>query len=402
MDSRIFSYTHSASPSSMDGPLAGKSFSIQPNMSVRGWPTDAGSKALEGFVPLETATVIERIQAKAGSVVGSTLMSELGLGLHEDMAAAAIRDRHCDVALVTDLMGESRFVACEAGAFGFKPSYGLVSRFGLIGLVPSMEAFGLVSMSLPDIVRALEAIAGPDDRDTSMVEGDIPDFSQVGSTRDKVKRIGVIRECVASLTKEESEDFNKSLTCLEDLGARIEEVSMPDYRLFRLVHNLVGATEASSSAGKYDGVRYGHRTAESENWNEMYIRSRAECFGVLVKSYLFQGAYFQFESFSAFEDACRIRRRLVDGMDAFFDQVDLVASPMPRIKASGSPGSATLKEVYDAFECSLAPNVTGQPCLSLPGSLVRSGKEKVGIQLTGRFLDDVRLLSFASRLTAGM
>ena len=384
----------------MDGPLAGKSFAIQPNMSVRGWPTNAGSKALEGFVPLETATAIERIQAKAGHIVGSTLMPELGLGLHADTAAAAIRGRHCDVALVTDLMGESRFIAGEAGALGFKPSYGLVSRFGLIGLVPSMETFGLVSMSLPDIVRALAAMAGPDDRDTSMVEGDIPDFSQVGLTQDRVKRIGVIRECVASLSKEEAEDFNESLTCLKGLGTQIEEISLPDHRLFRLVHNLVGATEASSSAGKYDGVRYGHRTAESENWNEMYIRSRAECFGVLVKSYLFQGAYFQFERFSAFQDACRIRRRLVEGMDAFFDQVDLIASPMLQIEASESFGSGTLKEVYDAFECSLAPNVTGQPCLSVPGSL-RRGATQVSIQLSGRFLDDVRLLSFASRLTAG-
>ena len=400
MDSKLFSYLPSASPSAMEGPLAGKSFAIQPNMSVRGWPTNAGSKALVGFVPLETATAIERIQAQAGRVVGSTVMAELGLGLHADTAAAAIRGRHCDAALVTDLMGESRVIAHEAGAFGFKPSYGLVSRFGLIGLVPSMETIGLVSMSLPDIAGALAVMAGPDDRDTSMVEGDIPDFSHVGPTQDRVKRIGVIRECVASLSKEEAADFNESLTGLKGLGAQIEEISLPDYGLFRLVHNLVGATEASSSAGKYDGVRYGHRAAESENWNEMYLRSRAECFGVLVKSYLFQGAYFQFERFSAFQDACRIRRRLVEGMDALFDQVDLIASPMPPIEASESFGSSTLKEVYDAFECSLAPNVTGQPCLSVPGSL-RRGATSASLQLSCRFLDDVRLLSFASRLTAG-
>ncbi len=402
MDSRIFSYINSASPSSMDGPLAGKSFVIQPNMSVRDWPTNAGSKALEGFIPLETATAIERIQTKAGHIVGSTLMPEFGFGLHADTAAEAISGRHCDVALVTDLMGESRSIACKTDAFGFKPSYGIVSRFGLIGLVPSMEAFGLVSTSLPDIICALEAMVGPDDRDTSMVEGDIPDFSQVGSTRDRVQRIGVIRESVAPLSGEETKDFNESLKYLEGMGAQIEDVSMPDYRLFRLVHNLVGATEASSSAGKYDGVRYGHRVAESGNWNEMYIKSRAESFGVLVKSYLFQGAYFQFEKFSAFQDACRIRRRLVEQMDAFFDQVDLIASPLPKIKTSESTGSGTLKEVYDAFERSLSPNVTGQPCLCVPGSLRRGGGQQVSIQLSGRFLDDERLLSYASLLTAEM
>jgi aspartyl-tRNA(Asn)/glutamyl-tRNA(Gln) amidotransferase subunit A len=400
MDSKIFSYVPSVSPSSTEGPLADKFFTIQPNMSVRGWPTNAGSQALEGFVPLETSTAIERIQAQAGRVVGSTLMPELGLGLRPDTAAAAIRDRHCDVALVTDLMGESRFTASEAGAFGFKPSYGLVSRFGLIGLVPSMEAFGLVSRSLPDISRALAAMAGPDDRDTSMVEGKIPDFSQVGSGADRVKRIGVIRESVASLSKEAAGEFRESLAGLENLGAQIEELSWPDHRLFRLVHNLVGATEASSSAGKYDGVRYGHRAAESANWNEMYLRSRAECFGVLVKSYLFQGAYFQFERFSAFQDACRIRRRLVEGMDAFFDRVDLIASPLPRTAISKSAGSGTLQEVYDTFACSLAPNVTGQPCLGVPG-LSRRGAIQVNLQLSGRFGDDVRLLSFGSRLTAG-
>jgi aspartyl-tRNA(Asn)/glutamyl-tRNA(Gln) amidotransferase subunit A len=156
--------------------------------------------------------------------------------------------------------------------------------------------------------------------------------------------------------------------------------------------------EASSSAGKYDGVRYGHRCPSGKNWNEMYLNSRGESFGPLVKPFLFQGAYFQFENYPAFENACRIRGRLVRAAVDLLGQVDLLVSPTRR-PAHDPAKSATIDATYEAFLLTLPANVTGQPALQLPALAVGDGAD-VGVQLTGLRLDDARLLSIGTRLSS--
>lgn len=390
MQSDIFTHIDSSPASAAaDGPLAGKSVAIQSNMSVRGWPTEAGSGALEDFVALEDATVVKRLREAGAIIKGSTRMSELGLGLAGDRTAQALARRQADIVLITDTMGEARVAAASIEACGFKPSYGLVSRFGLVGLVPSMECFGILAQRAEDVAAVMGVIAGNDDHDLSMPELEIPDFSQIHPSQPSDGVLGIIREGLPS-DAGGAKAFRTALSRLEQAGLKTQEVSLAGFDLARTVHNVIGSVEASSSAGKYDGVRYGHRTASAKNWNEMYLRSRAEAFGLLVKTYLFQGAYFQFKNYAAFENACRIRSRLVRQTMELFRGVDALLLPTRESGLHPAP-VRTINEMYELFSLTLLANVTGQPSLQVPGLV-----PDLGLQLIGPRLSDARLLSIAA------
>lgn len=141
-------------PDAGNTPLSGKRFTVQANMSVRDWPTEAGSVALKGYIAVEDSTVVSRLQKAGACLVGSTRMSELGFGIRNDSSAKAVVDGHADIALITDTMGEARMAAALAGVCGFKPSHGIVSRFGLFGLVPSMECIGIAARHPFDITAS--------------------------------------------------------------------------------------------------------------------------------------------------------------------------------------------------------------------------------------------------------
>jgi aspartyl-tRNA(Asn)/glutamyl-tRNA(Gln) amidotransferase subunit A len=162
------------------------------------------------------------------------------------------------------------------------------------------------------------------------------------------------------------------------------------------VHNIIGAVEASSSAGKYDSVRYGHRATGSKNWNEMYLNSRAESFGMPVKSYLFQGAYFQHENYNAFVDASRIRRRLSAAMEQALANADFLI--LPTLRKSIDPFKAgTVNEIYDSFPWTPIANITGHPAITLPGMITCEDVD-LGMQLIGPRFKDATMLSTAAQL----
>jgi aspartyl-tRNA(Asn)/glutamyl-tRNA(Gln) amidotransferase subunit A len=394
-------YTHrNPSPASpaKDGPLSGKRVVIQPNMSVRGWLCDAGSLALEGFVALEDATVVTRLRNAGAQLVGSSRMSELGFGLAGDTATRVLSGGEADIALVTDTMGEARVAAAGSRVFGFKASFGTISRFGLMGLVPSMETYGIMGKRLEDVLDTFSVIAGKDTDDPSM-----PDeaFTAIPATREPSKMpctAGVVKECLEILDDRERKAFQTGLARLEAVGLTTREVSLSDFDLFRAVHNVVASVEASSSAGKYDGVRYGHRSLSGKNWNDMYLNSRGESFSPLIKTFLFQGAYFQFENYPAFENACRLRRRLVRAVTDLLGVVDLLAFPTRRLEQDAAR-AATINQIYEAFSLTLPANVTGQSSLHVPSLALHSGTD-IGVQLTGLRLDDSRLFSIGLKLSS--
>jgi aspartyl-tRNA(Asn)/glutamyl-tRNA(Gln) amidotransferase subunit A len=371
---------------------------IQPNMSVRGWLCDAGSLALEGFVALEDATVVTRLRNAGAELVGSSRMGELGFGLAGDTATRVLSVGEADIALVTDTMGEARVAAAGSGLFGFKPSFGIVSRFGLVGLVPSMECYGIVGKRLEDMIGTLSVIAGKDKDDPSMPDEDFAAFTAAREPLTLPCTAGVVKECFDLLEDRESKAFRTGLARLEEAGLTLREVSLSDFDLFRAVHNVVASVEASSSAGKYDGVRYGHRSSSGKNWNDMYLHSRGESFGLLIKTYLFQGAYFQFENYPAFENACRNRRRLVRVVADLLGHVDLLVFPTRRLDHDAGQ-AATLNHIYDAFSMTLPANVTGQPSLHVPSLALHSGVD-IGVQLIGLRLADFSLLSFGQKLSS--
>ena len=394
-------YTHkNTSPNSFDndGSLSGKRVVIQPNMSVRGWLCDAGSLALKGFVALEDATTVTRMRNAGVELVGSSRMSELGFGLAEDTATRILSGGEADIALVTDTMGEARVAAAGSGIFGFKPSFGIVSRFGLVGLVPSMECYGILAKRLEDMIDTLSVISGKDKDDPSMPDEGFPDFTAARKPLKMPCTTGVVKECFDILQDRERKAFRTGLARLEEAGLTIREVNLSDFDLFRVVHNIVASVEASSSAGKYDGVRYGHRSSSGKNWNEMYLNSRGESFGSLIKTFLYQGAYFQFENYPAFENACRNRRRLVRDVVDLLGHVDLLVFPTMRL-GHDAEKAATINHIYDAFLLTLPANVTGQPSLHVP-SLALHSEVDIGVQLIGLRLEDPRLLSIGLKLSS--
>jgi len=380
-----------------DGPLAGKAVVIRPDLSVRGLLTDAGSRALAGFHALSDATVITRLKAAGASLAGSTRMAELGFGINGDTLPRVLAANHAHLGLVTDTWGEARLSACMAGWFGFKPSYGLVSRFGLVGLVPSMECIGVLARGPEDIAAVLAVTAGGDELDFSMSPGPPPDLSNRKASTGHPGRVGVPRECRAGLSLSEANAFARALETLAGAGFEIRDVSLPGFHLFPVVHQIVGAVEASSAAGKYDGVRYGFRADSARNWNEMYLRSRAEAFGPRIKALLFQGAYFQFENYPAFENACVLRRRLVRETDDLFRNADLLA--LPTRPGDLDPSRAeTVRETYAACRLTLAANVAGLPGLQVPGLNLDAGTD-LGLQLMGPRMEDARVLAAGVRLS---
>lgn len=391
MDS-IFVYLNPETAAAGGGSLQGLKIAIQPNISASGWPTDAGSNALINFKALEDATLVNRLRHAGALISGLTRMSEFGFGLAGSRAGEAVRQGAADAELVLDLIGESRLAAQRVAAFGFKPSYGLISRYGLIGLIPSMECCGVLSGSLKNIREMVKIIAGPDELDFSLPDEAPLDFSQK-KMNPKKTTVGVISETHSGLQDSQAAIFNASVYELKEAGFRIKEMSFPDFALFSLVHKIVGSVEASSCAGRYDSVRYGHRVPGAKNWNEMYLASREEAFGLLVKSYLLQGAFFQFQRYDAYENACRIRARLVSDMQRLMSQVDFLV--LPAANEIPTDKAASLADTYAQFSSTVFANVTGQPALYLPPE---SGRERFGFQLSGPRLSDARLFALGEHL----
>jgi len=397
MNSEVFAHFDS-SPSAVEngGSLAGKRAAVQSLIGVRGWPTAAGSKALGGFVPLEDATVVQRLRAEGALLVGNTPTSELGLGICGDGAARAVPEGQADVALMLDTLGEARVAAARAGLCGFKPSWGRVSRFGLMGLVPSMECCSLLARNPKDLARVFQVVQCMDECDPSMVAAEMPKNQTQNGLQKKDLTAGIATRLIEALSPEERSAFFKALAKLQRSGVAIREVKFEDEGLFSLVHQVIGTVEASSSCGKYDGVRFGHRAQGAKNWNEMYLETRRESFSPLLKTFLFQGAYFQFENYPAFENACRIRARLVHESRKLFESLDLMLLPT-QSTIHNAARAQSLEQLYNAFSLTLPANVTGQPALSLPG-LIKCGGQDTGLQVVGPFLGDEKLLSWAQTL----
>lgn len=392
---------------SANGSLQGLRVAVQPTLAVEGRLTEAGSRALAGYTAPEDATIVQRLRASGAHLAGSSHMSEFGFGLAGSRAGAALGGQEAEAELVLDLLGESRLAAAGAGVCGLKPSYGLVSRYGLVGLIPSMECCGVLSRSLGTIRAILQAVAGQDGLDFSLPEEESPELSPQ-AVDPRRTTLGVVSEAQSGLTPERAEAFSSALDGLREAGFTVRDLSLPEWPLFPLVHKIVGSVEASSSAGRYDSVRYGPRAPGAKNWNEMYLLSRGASFGTLLKSYLMQGAYFQFERYAAFEDACRIRARLVEAMRRLTEQVEFLVFPPAGVVSGGQTGEATtgsalgaaesLAGVYARFVSTLFANVTGQPALYLPPAPEASALTGAGLQLVGPRLSDGRLLALGEHL----
>ncbi|MGM0476684.1 MAG: Asp-tRNA(Asn)/Glu-tRNA(Gln) amidotransferase subunit GatA [Pseudomonadota bacterium] len=402
------------------GPLTGVPVAHKDIFCTEGLRTSCGSKMLDNFVAPYDATVVSRFR-QAGLVnLGKTNMDEFAMGSSNETSfygpvanpwaeqavpggssggsAAAVAARLTPGATGTDTGGSIRQPAALCGVTGLKPTYGRVSRWGMIAFASSLDQAGPMARSAEDCAWLLGAMAGFDERDSTSLQEPVPDYTE-GLQRDlKGLRIGLPKEYFATgLDAATARQLEAAIEEYRKLGAEIREVSLPNTELAVPTYYVIAPAECSSNLSRYDGVRFGYRCEEPRDLEDLYMRSRGEAFGdevkrrIMVGTYALSAGYFD----AYYLKAQRLRRLIKDDFMAAFEEVDVLLGPTapgPAFDrgAISDPVSMYLSDIY-----TIAANLAGLPAMSLPAGFVEG--RPVGLQLIGNYFDEGRLLNVAHR-----
>jgi len=401
-------------------PLTGIPIGIKDNLCTRSVETTCASKILKGFVPPYDATVVERLDRLGMVMVGKTNMDEFAMGSSTENSSVAVTRNPWDTtripggssggsaaavaagcaaaALGSDTGGSIRQPASLCGLVGLKPTYGRVSRYGLIAFASSLDQIGPLTKDVTDCAILLQAIAGRDPRDSTSAPIDVPDYR--AAMREPVAglRLGVPKEYfVAGMDPEVEQAVREAIRVYEKMGLTVKEISLPHTRYAVAAYYLVATAEASSNLARYDGVRYGYRTAGASTLAEMYARSRAEGFGPEVKRRIMLGTYALSAGYynAYYQKAQQVRTLLRRDFDNAFAEVDVIVTPTSPTAAFriGEKADDPLQMyLSDIFTISI--NLAGIPALSMPCGLTRANLP-VGLQLLGKPFDEATLLRAA-------
>ena len=401
-------------------PLAGVPVGVKDLLVTKGLRTTAGSKMLAGWVPPYDATVVERLRAAGAVLLGKLNLDEFAMGSSNENSsfgpcrnpwdptrvpggssggsAAAVAAGFCAIALGTDTGGSIRQPAALCGVVGMKPTYGRVSRHGVIAYASSLDQVGPLARSVEDCALALSVIAGHDARDSTSLAAAVPDLAAACSGSIDGLRVGVPRALFGKgLDETIAAAIDKSLAQLAALGVKLVDIALPHAEHALAAYYLIATAEASSNLGRYDGVRYGLRV-EGQDLADSYGKTRAAGFGDEVKRRIMLGTY---ALRSGYYDAYYLRAQKVRTLirrdfDAAFAQCDVIATPTSPVAAfplgerSADPLAMYLVDVY-TIPCNLA----GIPGISIPCGFL-DDKLPIGLQLLGRPLEEATLLSAAS------
>ncbi|GMV02984.1 MAG: Asp-tRNA(Asn)/Glu-tRNA(Gln) amidotransferase subunit GatA [Burkholderiaceae bacterium] len=389
---------------------------------TRGWRSTAGSKMLEHYVSPFDAAVVERL-AGAGTVcLGKTNCDEFAMGGSSEHShfgpvrnpwdrtaipggssggsAAAVAAGLVPAATGTDTGGSIRQPAAMCGVTGIKPTYGRVSRHGMIAFASSLDQAGVIARSAEDCATVLGAMVGFDRRDSTSVDRPGEDFGRALDHPVQGLRIGVPREFFgAGLSDDVRVAVEAAIDAFRRLGAVPVEVSLPQTELSIPAYYVIAPAEASSNLSRFDGVRYGHRAAQYADLHDMYCRTRAEGFGAEVKRRVLVGTYVLSHGYydAYYLQAQKLRRLVADDFRRVFETVDLVAGPVAPTVAWGigaivdDPVANYLGDIY-----TLPASLAGLPGMSVPAGFGQGGRP-VGLQLIGQWFDEARLLNAAHR-----
>jgi aspartyl-tRNA(Asn)/glutamyl-tRNA(Gln) amidotransferase subunit A len=414
------------------GPLAGVPIAIKDNLCVRGMKTTAASKILATYVPPYDATVIERLEAAGAVIVGKTNCDEFAMGSSNENSAfgvvrnpwarsrtpggssggsaAAVAAAQVPLALGSDTGGSIRQPAAFCSVVGLKPTYGRVSRYGLLAFASSLDQIGPFARTVEDAALTLSAIAGPDRADATSSPESLPDLSSALSGDVKGLRVGVPRTFVsAGVDDAVKAAFGASLEVLRDAGATLVDVELPHAHYGVPAYYLVCTAEASSNLARYDGVKYGYRSrAAADGLQAMYTHSRSEGFGAEVKRRIMLGTYVLSAGYydAFYLKAQQVRTLLKRDYDRAFEQADVIAMPTSPIPPFGLGEKADDPlQMYLADIFTVSANLAGLPAISVPGGFVERDGDRlpIGFQLTGRPFDEATLLRAADayqRLTS--
>ncbi|MCX6135136.1 MAG: Asp-tRNA(Asn)/Glu-tRNA(Gln) amidotransferase subunit GatA [Ignavibacteriales bacterium] len=405
------------------GPLAGMVVAVKDVLCVEGERVTCGSKILENFVSLYDATAVSRLKAADAILIGKTNMDEFAMGsstensaygrvrLPQDNArvpggssggsAVAVRAGQCTTSLGSDTGGSIRQPASFTGVVGLKPTYGRVSRYGLVAFASSFDSIGPFALTTRDAARILQVIAGHDERDSTCSRKPVPDYL-AALTRDvQGLRVGIPKEYFGEgLDPEVRAAVEKSIEVLKKSGATVGEVSLPHTEYTIAAYYILATAEASSNLARYDGARYGFRAEKAKDLAEMYVKSRSAGFGTEVKRRIMLGTYVLSSGYydAYYRKGQKVRRLIQkDFFDAFrnFDCLITPTSPTTAFKAgekADDPLKMYLSDVYTT-----SANLAGIPGISIPCGTDRQGLP-IGLQILGRQFDESTILKVADFL----
>jgi aspartyl-tRNA(Asn)/glutamyl-tRNA(Gln) amidotransferase subunit A len=402
-----------------EAPLAGVPVALKDNLCTREVRTTASSRILETFVPPYSATVVERLEAAGAVIVGKTNCDEFAMGSSNENSAfgpvrnpwaldripggssggsaAVVAADIAPLALGSDTGGSIRQPAALCGVVGLKPTYGRVSRYGLIAFGSSLDQIGPMTRTARDAALALSVLAGEDRADATSAPEPVPDYEAALSGDVRGARIGVPRRLLEQgVDAEVSRAIDTALDALRSRGATLVDVELPHAQYAIPVYYLVATAEASSNLARYDGVRYGFRANESD-LRAMYGRTRAQGFGPEVKRRIMLGTYVLSAGYydAYYLKAQQVRTLILRDYDEAFERVDVVAMP-----TSPTPAFPIGERVSDPLQMYLADvftvsaNLAGLPAISVPCGFTAS-RLPIGLQLTGRRFDEAALLRIA-------
>ncbi|MEE4184759.1 MAG: Asp-tRNA(Asn)/Glu-tRNA(Gln) amidotransferase subunit GatA [Gammaproteobacteria bacterium] len=400
------------------GPLTGIPMAHKDIFCTAGVATTCASRMLEGFVPPYDATVVARLAAAGVVCVGKTNMDEFAMGSSNETSyfgpvlnpwdharspggssggsAAAVAAGLVPLATGTDTGGSVRQPAALCGITGFKPSYGRVSRYGMIAFASSLDQAGLMALTAADIAAFLQVIAGADERDSTCADTPVPDYAAALETAVTGKTIGVPGEYFdAGLDPDYAAAVNAALDIYRELGATIKPVSLPNLALAVPAYYVVCPAEASSNLARFDGVRFGHRAA-ADDIESLYKRSRSEGFGEEVQRRIMTGTYVLSAGYydAYYLKAQRVRQLISDDLQRCFEDVDIIAgptTPTPAFELGAKTSDPVQMYLNDTY--TVSANLAGLPAISLPCGLV--GGLPAGLQLIGPHMADATVLNFA-------
>jgi len=399
------------------GKLAGLPVAVKDLLCTQGVPTTCASKMLENFVPPYDAHVIERLKAEDAVILGKTNMDEFAMGSSTENsafkrtcnpwnlahtpggssggAAAAVAANMAPLSIGSDTGGSIRQPASYCGVLGMKPTYGRVSRYGLVAFASSLDQIGPLSNDAFGTALLLEAIAGHDRRDSTSVNEPVPNYSQTVNEPLSGLKIGIAKEhFVEGLDSEVEAAVKTAIDVYKSLGAEICEIELPHTKYAVATYYLIAPSEASSNLARYDGVHYGRRAENFDNMVDMYAASRGEGFGSEVKRRIMLGTYALSAGYydAFYLKALKVRRLIREDFDAAFEKVDIVAGPVcpnPAFELGAlvdDPLAMYLTDIY-----TIGGNLAGIPGISVPAGCSEAGLP-IGLQLLAPPMAEERLL----------
>ena len=392
------------------GLLEGIPIGIKDNLCTRGIPTTCGSRILEGFVPAYESTVTQKLQDAGAVMVGKTNLDEFAMGSSTENSgyqvtanpwdlsrvpggssggsAAAVAAEECVVALGSDTGGSIRQPASLCGVVGMKPTYGLVSRFGLVAYASSLDQIGPFGRTVEDAAILLQAIAGYDAQDSTSLKVEIPDYTQALKPDLKGLNVGVITETFGEgLDDIVAERVKEAIAQLKSLGATVQEISCPRFRYGLPTYYIIAPSEASANLARYDAVKYGIRE-EADTLIEMYTKTRAKGFGTEVKRRIMLGTYALSAGYydAYYLKAQKVRTLIKQDFDQAFEKVDVLVCPTaPTTAFKAGEKTADPLSMYLSDLMTIPVNLAGLPSMSIPCGFDEQNLP-IGLQLIGNVL----------------